>query len=272
MKRVKQCDEIAYVRRQYRTQKNLDVRIRVHELYSEPKVDFQSWVLDHVPWQGDETVLDVGCGSGSYAEPVRQRAAHYVAGDLSLGMLQGLPWPGPARVNLDAQRLPLASAVADAVLANHMLYHVPDQEAALAEFARVLRPHGRLLAVTNSAHNMPELRTLCLQAEKTLGLKQSLEVRPQLSFTLENGAGLLRRHFAHVERHDLPAALVFPEPQPVIDYVGTIRERLEELLPAGITWHDVAATLDELLQQHIAARGAFRVGKLTGVFVCWHYA
>ena len=42
---------------------------------------------------------------------------------------------------LDLQALPFPEACFDAVIANHMLYHVPDRPRALAEVQRVLKPH-----------------------------------------------------------------------------------------------------------------------------------
>lgn len=266
----RRSDDEALMRQQYRSQDNLETRIRTHEQYSVPRVDFTSWVLERIAWRGDEVVLDAGCGAGAYVEPVRQRTVHYLAGDLSPGMLRALAQRGVPRINLDAQRLPLAGQSVDVVLANHMLYHVPDGKAAVREFARVLRPAGRFLAATNSAHSMAELEEVGAEVGKTLGLEEPLAVTPTLSFTLENGAALLSRHFSHVERHDLPGALVFPEPQPVVDYLASMRERFVQLLPAGVTWEDVAAALRELLSAHIAERGEFRVNKMAGVFVCWN--
>lgn len=260
-------DEQQYVRRQYQTQHNLNVRIRTHEIYGVPQIDFAAWVLDRVSWHGHERVIDVGCGSGMYAEPTRARAGHYLAGDLSLGMLQKLEQPGLARVNLNAQAIPLADNTADLILANHMLYHVPDQETALREFVRVLRPAGRLLAATNSAQNMEQFRALSRQALALLGAGRQQE-SSITTFTLENGRELLQRYFRNVERHDLPGALVFPDPEPVIAYLGSSRERFVRALPAGRSWEDVVAVLERILSTHIAEHGDFRVNKLTGVFVC----
>jgi hypothetical protein len=83
-----------------------------------------------------------------------------------------------------------------------------------------LGPGGILLAATNSVTNMAELRELVRVAAKRMRLGREIDPYTPLSFTLENGAELLRRHFAHVERSDLPAALVFPEAQPVLDYLA----------------------------------------------------
>lgn len=263
--------EPSLLERQYRRPDNLGVRRRTHLLYEERPVDWQRWVLGQIPWQGIELVIDVGCGDGSYVEPVLEHAAAYVAGDLSYGMLQSLAGRVARRVNLNAQALPFATGVADVVLANHMLYHVPEQDKAVAEFARVLRPGGWLLAATNSANNMGELRQLLVDAFRELvpnaPLEQLLAQGPASSFSLENSGALLQRHFQEVRRHDLPGALVFPEPQPVIDYIGSSKDLYAPFLPAGFSWDDAMVFVRERLERHIAEHGAFRVSKLAGVFI-----
>lgn len=47
-------------------------------------------------------------------------------------------------------RLPLGDGGVDVVLAMHMLYHVPDVPAPVAELRRIVKPGGTLLASTNS--------------------------------------------------------------------------------------------------------------------------
>jgi len=94
-------------------------------------------------------VLDVAAGPGNVAvELVRQGAALVTALDLSFNML----WEGARRghvglsfVNGDALALPFADASFDAVTISFGLRNVPDPEAALAEFARVTRPGGRVV-------------------------------------------------------------------------------------------------------------------------------
>lgn len=265
---VKKSDDVKYVRQQYETDSNLAVRIRTHELYAVPRIDFPAWVLDHIDWRGDELVLDVGCGAGVYIRAARRRAGVYIAGDLSLGMLRALPEQPLPRVNLDAQQLPIATNAVDVLLANHMLYHVPDQDRALREFVRVLRPGGVLLAATNSETNMSEFATLRQEAATAVGIEPEFPPFPTLTFTLENGGALLERYFSHVERHDLPGALLFPDAQPVIDYLASTRELFEKQLPPEKSWDDVARVLRAMLEPQLAREGIYRVNKLTGVFVC----
>ena len=53
----------------YKTQDKLKVRILTHQLYMQPQTDFTNWVLDKIEWQGDETAVDLGSGSGSDVKP-----------------------------------------------------------------------------------------------------------------------------------------------------------------------------------------------------------
>ena len=94
-------------------------------------------------------VLDVAAGPGNVAvELVRQGAAQVTALDLSFNML----WEGARQghvgitwVNGDALALPFDDATFDAVTISFGLRNVLDPEAALAEFARVTRPGGRVV-------------------------------------------------------------------------------------------------------------------------------
>lgn len=264
----KQIDERTYLAKQYKSKDNLQVRIETHEKYTEPKVDFIFFVLDQLSWTGQEQVIDVGCGAGSYVEPANQRCGAYFACDLSFGMLQGLPSAGLSRVNLDAQQLPFASNTADVVLANHMLYHVPDQHTAVAEIYRVLKPGGYLLAATNSADNMPELTEIRLAIIEKFALSLPKLSGSRLSFNLENGAEVLERHFNSVVRKDLDSALVFRTSQPVVDYINTSRDYYMGIMPDGVQWEAVEEAIHEAVKSRIAQAGTFRVQKLTGVFVC----
>jgi SAM-dependent methyltransferase len=259
-----------YLQSQYGSKTNLQIRVETHEKYSFPRQDFTAWVLDQISWRGRERVIDVGCGSGIYTRPTQQRAGHYLAGDLSLGMLRSLP-ADVTRINLDVQHLPLADESVDVILANHMLYHVPNQDAAAAHFARVLRPGGTLLAATNTSHNRRELNDLVstVARELHIPIPEGVLGDSLLSFTLENGQTLLERHFAQVERYDLASEFVFPAPEPAIAYIGTTRELLLEKAPPGVTWETIVGSLYKHLSAHIAQHGEFRVHKMAGVFVCY---
>lgn len=254
----------------YKDASKLDVRILTHQKYTQPKIDFTGWVLDHIDWQGTETAIDVGCGSGIYADPTAARTKHYFACDLSHGMLLDGPAAGNhACTNLDAMQLPFGDNTADVLMANHMIYHIPNQERAMAEFRRVLKPSGTFIAVTNSGYTMKEYRQIRYEAFKNLGYDNpTIQQSTAMNFKLEDGEDLIKTAFDNVVRHDHESWLVFPDIQPVIDYFASSRDWYEKYLPIPNAWGSFEQSLRDLLTDHFAQHGEFRVSKKSGMFVC----
>jgi SAM-dependent methyltransferase len=105
------------------------------------------------PRQG-ERVLDVGAGTGLLALAVAPSVAHVIAVDSSPAACRLLEAKAGDReitnievVVADARELPLADSSIDIALSNYCLHHISDADklVALSEFARVLRPGGRLV-------------------------------------------------------------------------------------------------------------------------------
>ncbi|MBN1965520.1 MAG: class I SAM-dependent methyltransferase [Anaerolineae bacterium] len=260
------------IKKAYATDEYLSVRYRTHELYSQPKMDFRQWVVDTFPWRGDEWVLDIGAGPGSYFGPVQERIPHgrHVAGDLSFGMArQARTHPGAARIqvlNLDAQSLPFPAQTFDVVMANHMLYHIPDIHRALSEIRRVLREDGCLVAAANSQNTMPEFETLVRRACTLLGFPAQ-DVTIGRGFALENGPILLARYFEAVARYDLPSALHFPEVGPVMEYLNSLRPLREPQLPEGVAWDAFVEVMEKQIERLITHFGELEVHKLGGALI-----
>lgn len=258
----------------YATDDMLIIRQRTHELYSVPKINFTEWVLDRIEWRGDERVLDLGSGPGTYFSVLRRRIPEgsLTAGDLSMGMAHKAQQHVDAGtiLNLDAQTLPFADASFDVVLANHMLYHVPDLDQTLTEIRRVLHPAGCLLAATNSQFNLPEFEQLIRRSYGLLGAIGS-DVEPMHptahNFYLEEGAMRLSHHFFAVARFDLPSAFIFPAVEPVLDYINSTRALREPQLPRRIAWDDFMNVMGDQVQRLINHFGELVVNKLTGVLI-----
>jgi ubiquinone/menaquinone biosynthesis C-methylase UbiE len=99
-------------------------------------------------------ILDVACGTGQLGVRLRQTfpRCEVVGCDFSAGMLQQAARRDGARrlVRADAARLPFADRSFDALTCTEAFHWFPDQEAALAEFHRVLAPRGQaLIALVN---------------------------------------------------------------------------------------------------------------------------
>ncbi|MGE3821101.1 MAG: class I SAM-dependent methyltransferase [Isosphaeraceae bacterium] len=100
-------------------------------------------------------VLDVGCGTGVFAAKLRSALprAQVWGVDLVGGMLRkgNERWRRHAgsvlAVQGDSERLPFASGSFDFVTCANSFHHYPNQDRAVAEMRRVLRPGGRLLLI-----------------------------------------------------------------------------------------------------------------------------
>jgi SAM-dependent methyltransferase len=87
-------------------------------------------------------VLDVGCAD-RWVESHCAGAVRYVGIDFPL--TGSVLYSAKPHVHADAAALPIAGACVDAVVCLEVLEHLERPNAALAEFARVLKPDGRLL-------------------------------------------------------------------------------------------------------------------------------
>lgn len=110
--------------------------------------------------RANELVLDLGCGFGRHAYEVLRQGGRVVACDMALPELQGVRGTyaamgeageipsgafGSATAG-DATRLPFPDNTFDHVIASEVLEHVPDDQRALDELHRVLKPGGVLAA------------------------------------------------------------------------------------------------------------------------------
>ena len=99
--------------------------------------------IDSLQIQPGAMVLDVACGTGDLCRELRDRGVKTVGLDVSWGMLEAARGCS-ALVQADALRLPIADRVADAITCGFALRNVVDLEQLFAEFARTLRPGGRV--------------------------------------------------------------------------------------------------------------------------------
>jgi SAM-dependent methyltransferase len=252
---------------QYATAGNLVSRQRLWSTGRRvPAFDLFSWVLDvgSITDGSTQSILDVGCGNGAYERALLKRGhrGQRVAVDLSIGML---PLVSDAAVVLaDVQALPFAGQSFDLVLAPHMLYHVPDMEAAAREIRRVLHPEGCLVAVTNSVSNLQELRTLVEVAVNT----DWRMLRPaDQRFSVENGAALLSSAFESVVRVDCPPShLVVNDVDALAEYVASVGDHYEAQV--DVPWAEVVSRVRDLAHAAVSRDGELRFSTGAGAFVC----
>lgn len=130
--------------------------------------------------------------------------------DSSAAMIAASCSLGVEAMLADVRDLPFADNSFDAVVAAWMLYHVHPLHQALAEIARVLRPDGRLVAITNGKDHLLELW-------RAVGADHD-----EPAFSVENGAQHLRDYFSGVGQSDIATHAVFADRTAAATYLLSI--------------------------------------------------
>lgn len=224
------------VAREYEDESGLAARRRAWSEFREgPSPD--DVALDAVRRARPRRVLEVGCGWGELAERIAETGADVMAIDRSFRMAQ-LALERGVRISVaDAQALPFDAERFDLVIANAVMYHIPDLDRALREVGRVLSPRGVFIATTFDTGRFSELWDL---VERT---------PPTLPFNAETAASDLRRHFRKVNTEHGQQAMVFPSADEVRSY-----------LEATITMKDISDRVPDF-------EGPFRATRRFAVFV-----
>jgi SAM-dependent methyltransferase len=213
-------DEGDFVRGQYRSTDRLETRISVWHPDADGRWP-QDVALAALAELEPARLLEAGCGTGAFAgRCATELGCVVVALDSSPEMVSAAKAQGVDAVLGDVRRLPFADGVFDGTIAAWMLYHVPDVGLAIAELARVTRPGGRLVAITNGRDHLAELWQM-VGAESF-----------ESSFSRESGGALLEKSFERVERHDVHTSAVFADRADAAAYLATLdRGELAERLP-----------------------------------------
>lgn len=263
--------DIDYLKtKQYAGADKLAARIRLHQQFSTNKMPVHRWLFDRMLPTTPTDVLEVGSGRGDLWKVNAERIPaswHITLTDLSSGML------ADCRAHLgedlaqrftfepvDVQSLPYADASFDVIVANYMLYHVPDRAKAIAELRRVLKPDGTLFAMTNGVHHLEEFEQIIDQVVGTENRTPYLmDVRE--AFTLQNGAKQLEAVFTQVEREDFEGNLRVTQLEPLLDYIASSLDNPDEQMQSS---H--AQALIAELDRRLKADGEIFITKETGLF------
>lgn len=249
------------IRRQYQTSAHLNTRISIHDKYSTNKEPFGDWIVSHYQILPGMKILELGCGTGSMWKDhldLLSGGTRLTLTDFSPGMLE------TAKATLskakaityqvvDIQDIPYPDASFDIVIANMMLYHVPDLHKGLTEVRRVLKSGGVFYCATYGEHGIMEFIN---DALAHLGISGSIGT----AFTLQNGADTLSAHFENVQRYDREDGLAITRVEDFVDYICSLS-----------SLSNIADVDTPLLQDALERKitdGILYVPKEYGMFIC----
>lgn len=241
-------DPSIHAAKQYSTtSENLSQRNALHA-YNSHSQGWYSWVRDRLPKTG--TLLEIGAGMGElWRQPGHDHdGLDLVLTDFSEAMCDQLrTLPGAAVKQCDAHHLPFDDDSFDAVVANHMLYHLDDPDAALREFARVLRPGGRTFIALNGEDHLPELFQVGAAIGRTSTIKRQARIK------VETAPTFLGKYFVDIRSERAPHAFEVPEAGPVLNYLSTVGEK-------GPLTVEEEKTVRGMVEPIIANKGSFHIG------------
>jgi ubiquinone/menaquinone biosynthesis C-methylase UbiE len=249
---------------QYKDSSKLDARVKLHQRFSTNEYGWFRWMFDTLlKLPADARILELGCGHGLlWKENVGRIPSNWdiTLSDLSPGMLDSA-WRNLVVIGrsfkfkeIDAQEIPFDDETFDAVIANHMLYHVPDKPKALGEIKRVLKPNGVLFATTIGRNHLKEMADWIrkVNPKGDFGSFGS-------SFNLENGLEQLNLFFPQVTVSRYPDSLKVREVKPIIAFIRSTMHVAE-------TQEDEFENLAFELEQELKEKGSIFIQKDSGLF------
>jgi trans-aconitate 2-methyltransferase len=135
-----------------------------YQRISVPHEEWAEAVLARLPLQGEETVLDAGCGTGRVTRMLIERLprGRVIGVDGSTQMVEKVREvlrPQDEAFAADLTELELDEQV-DAVVSSAVFHWIQDHEALFARMRAALRSGGRLAAQCGGAGNIDEFRRL----------------------------------------------------------------------------------------------------------------
>ena len=254
-------NDVEAVRTQYSSSNGLNIRIAFHDMYSTNKYGYSNWILSNYEISEGAKVLEVGCGTASMwveHDDLIARCGLLMLTDMSEGMLSTARENIGERKNIayalaDIQDIPFADDSFDVVIANSMLYHVPNMECGIREVRRVLKTGGVFYCATYGEHNFTDVLADWFE----LGGES---FRPNHNFTMQNGEQILKTAFTNIEAKFYQDSLHITNIDDLVDYFLSLVS-LKAIIDLP------SERIHDILTQH-SCDGKIELPKEYGMFIC----
>jgi len=215
--------ETECVKHQYSDDKGLAARRNLYAKHGTNKQAFSDWLWEQYDFSDSCRILELGCGNGAQWENVIDGmpcGCSVILSDFSDGMVEIVKekyakYQAFSFWQIDIQEIPMLDETFDGVIANHMLYHIPDLPKALSEVRRVLKAGGRFYSSTVGNGGV---RSFLHEQLKRIN-PDTEAFTQQIAFNLQNGFELLGQYFSDVKRLDFKNSLAITETRDLVDWI-----------------------------------------------------
>lgn len=261
---IKMSNDDSNIIEHYKNAKNLNVRISLHDKYSQNKQGWFPWLFEQIDFSNINKLLEVGCGNGKLWKnnKIDLRNREIFLSDSSQGMVDEVRKTLGNDFNcmvFDCDQIPFKDGYFDAVIANHVLFYVYDINKALEEISRVLDPGGVFYCSTYGSNHMKEINEIVQKFDSRVILSQT---KLYDVFGLENGLDILKPYFKNIKMKMYDDCLVVDKSKPIIDYIMSCHGNQNELL--GPKLNRFRKYLDSILLKE----GPIKITKEAGIFIC----
>ena len=261
---IKMSNDDSNIIEHYKNAKNLNVRISLHDKYSQNKQGWFPWLFEQIDFSHINKLLEVGCGNGKLWKnnKINLRNREIFLSDSSQGMVDEVRKTLGNDFNcmvFDCEKIPFKDNYFDAVIANHVLFYVYDINKALEEIRRVLNPLGVFYCSTYGSNHMKEINDIVQEFDSRIILSQT---KLYAVFGLENGLDILRPYFKSIKMKRYEDCLVVDKSKPIIDYIMSCHGNQNEII--GPNLNEFREFVDSIIQE----KGYIKITKDAGLFIC----
>lgn len=248
----------------YKNSNNLKVRINLHELYSQNKEDWFSWIFSKIQFSKINSLLEIGCGNGQLWKNnnIQLRNRQIFLSDSSYGMIEDIKKQLSDDFSFmvfPCENIPFRKDFFDCVIANHVLFYLKDIQLGLKEIHRVLKSNGYFYCSTYSKKHMKEIGELVHEFDDSIYLSKT-NLNEQ--FGKENGKKLLEPYFKNIECFEYNDTLIVTNASHLVDYVLSCHGNQNEKLLKRVD------EFYQFIEEKIKQNGSIQITKEACLFQC----
>lgn len=276
-----------YIKEHFGSNVPLATQQITHNLYRSNPNRLVDLIIQCLDMNGDESLLDIGCGNGFVLGEVtnRMKAGGKAVGiDVSPTMLE-LATQNTAKALIPVDLVQGAaedlSAYDDGqfqrVMANFIFHYIDDPDLVCSEIARVTNEGGLAIITIEARHSMPEMYNLHFEAMELcdfpIEFTKKLPRGRRGKMVLDNAVEILSKHFDNIVEVPYIDTLVFPTSEPFMNFYATGHRYLGVQAMSGdviskTQIEKLHSLVDQQIKQKIMETGSFILNKQNSIFIC----